>query len=102
MNAEHGSFLHVYLFLESDKLWPLLIFQRNDTQSPLQIFPASCSVLSSGLGCGTDRAHTAQLSAILEMVERAGELTFGGSRRLNSDFVDMAVFERGFEKWGGF
>lgn len=27
---------------------------------------------------------------------------FGGSWRLNSDFLDKAGFERGFEKWRGF
>lgn len=48
--------------------------------------------LPAVLGCGTDRAQAAQFPALLEMVERAGELMSGGT----------TGFELGFEDWGGF
>ena len=45
-------------------------------------------MLSSGLGWGTDKAQTGQLSALLDMVETAGELMFE-SWKLPSDVLDM-------------
>ena len=83
---------------QEPQLGSLLILRHN---RPLQKFPTSCSVLSSGLGCGAVRARMAS-SLPSGHGERTGELLSRGMSEAPLTSWAMAVFELGLKEWEEF